>query len=144
MHASPGRRLENWFGCVVHNAFKELNAFNAFNAFNVQRSTFNAFDAFKVATRYCASYKNNQPHQPRHNMSRLAQLEAELSQLLATLQAHQALHGEQSSCNSRRGCGTCAELAYQIQVNRKKLRKHVNKLLDEAKHVVEVSNQRGL
>jgi hypothetical protein len=84
-----------------------------------------------------------QPASPRQNMS-LAQLEAELSQCLATLQAHQALHGEQSSCNSRRGCGTCAELAYQIQVNRKKLRKHVNKLLDEAKHVVQVSNQRGL
>ena len=47
---------------------------------------------------------------------RLATLEDELRNRVATLKAHQNLHGNAWNLPSRRGCGTCLELHYQTKL----------------------------
>ena len=47
---------------------------------------------------------------------RLATLEDELRKRVATLKAHQNLHGNALNCPSRRGCGTCLELHHQTKL----------------------------
>jgi hypothetical protein len=47
---------------------------------------------------------------------RLATLEDELRKRVATLKAHQNLHGNAWNLPSRRGCGTCLELHYQTKL----------------------------